>query len=101
MKRVEQLQKRLRAILDAAKTHGPTKTAGAAYINKRKKQFSWKEQFNATPAGSLHAYLGVPAGSKIPLGKLKWAMRQTRTPKEKALAAKAALTYRFAMKRAR
>jgi hypothetical protein len=60
---------------------------------------SYRKIFHATPTGSLHKALGVPAGKKIPVRLLLKAMKWKRTKKDRLLAAKAALVYRFAMKR--
>lgn len=60
---------------------------------------SISQTFRATKPGSLHRFCGVPSGTKIPLGKLRWAMKQRRTRRERQLAAKAALVLRFALQR--
>jgi hypothetical protein len=60
-----------------------------------------RELFNRTKPGSLHKALGVKPGVTIPMGKLRWAMKHFAggTRRERALAMKAALTYRLALKR--
>jgi hypothetical protein len=55
--------------------------------------------FDATPAGSLHHALGVPAGTRIPLAKLREALRFTGA--RRPLAAKAALVLRLRASRLR
>lgn len=62
---------------------------------------NYKAVFGATKPGSLHKALGVKPGVKIPLGKLKWAMKHWSdgTERQQALAAKATLVYRFAQLR--
>ena len=49
--------------------------------------------FNSSKPGSLHRALGVPADERIPVGKLRIAVKWTGA--RKPLAAKAALVLRF------
>jgi len=98
-----ELALKLKAALDKVKSNGGVKYPARKQKSTKKSggHHAWaKKIFNATPPGSLHDYLGVPRDKKIPIGKLKWATRQTKTALDKKFAAKAAMTLRFAMKRA-
>lgn len=55
--------------------------------------------FRQTRPGSLHRFCQVPSGKKIPIGKLRWASRQTNSEHARLMAAKAALVLRFAIQR--
>ena len=52
-----------------------------------------RRAFDAAPSGSLHRALGVPAGEKIPIGKLRLAARWTG--RRRVLGKRAAMLLNF------